>query len=95
MKKYIAAITTVIALSATNALANEGFEKCKIIKDGKGLIKANKADCAGKTHACAGQNKGGDPESWILVPKGQCEKINAGEFSGIDKAIKDKIEESK
>lgn len=92
MNKIIGIITTVLALTSTATLAEESMEKCKVTKDGKGLIKANMTDCAGKNHSCAGQNKAGDPESWIVVPKGQCKKINAGDFSGVNDAIKNKID---
>ena len=67
------------------------MEKCKVVdKDGKGLIKAHKGECATSKHSCAGHNGPGDPESWILVPKGECKNINAGEFSGVDDNIKEK-----
>lgn len=95
MKKsaILTMITAGIALTAGSVFAaGDNMEKCKVVKDGKGLIKAHKADCKGTAHSCAGQNKASDPNTWILVPKGQCEKINAGDFSGVDQATKDKIE---
>lgn len=94
MKKtsIFTALTAALALSSSLTWAADDMEKCKVMKDGVGLIKANKADCAGTNHSCAGQNKAGDPESWIIVPKGQCDKINAGDFSGVSQEIKDKIE---
>jgi uncharacterized membrane protein len=81
-----------MTLTAGAAFAEDEMEKCKVVKDGRGLIKENKADCKGSSHSCAGQNAAGDPESWIMVPKGQCEKINAGDFSEVSQDIKDKIE---
>lgn len=94
MKKsaIFTAVAAAVALTAGVAFAEGGIEKCKVVKDGKGLIKEHKADCAGSNHSCAGQNKAGDPESWIMVPKGQCAKINAGKLDGVDKAILNKIE---
>lgn len=86
------AVTAALALSSSLTWADDDMEKCKVVKDGVGLIKANKADCAGSSHSCAGQNKAGDLESWIIVPKGQCDKINAGDFSGVSEEIIDKIE---
>jgi uncharacterized membrane protein len=44
-----------------------------------GVVKAGKNDCAGPTHACAGQSKqdaGG--KDWINVPKGTCERLSGG-----------------
>lgn len=96
MKKLsiFTALSTAMALSISTAHGGAGsMEKCKVVgSDGKGLIKAAKADCAGAGQSCAGQNKAGDPNAWILVPKGQCAKINAGDFSGVSQSIKDKIE---
>lgn len=88
------AITSAIALTASMVFAeNNGIEKCQVIKNGKGLIKAMKADCATTSHSCAGQNKADDPDSWIMVPKGQCIKINSGDLAEINQVIKDKLEE--
>lgn len=84
------------SIGSANAGAPDGMEKCKVVdKDGKGLIKAHKGECATSKHSCAGHNGPGDPEAWILVPKGECAKINAGDFSGVDDKIKDKIEAKK
>lgn len=56
------------------------MEKCKIIgSDGKSLIKAHMCDCAaGSKYSCAGQNPVGDPDAWIFVPEGVCNKITGG-----------------
>jgi|GEM_PF-6989288 len=77
-----------------NAVQNGAApEQCKVVdKDGKGLIKAQMADCKAATHSCAGQNTAGDPQSWINVPAGQCAKINQGDFSGVPQTVKDKVE---
>ena len=96
MKKsgIFAAVATATTLMAGSALASMGnLEKCHVVKDGKGLIKANQSECKSSPSApCAGQNKAGDPKAWILVPKGECAKINMGDFSGVSPDIKDKIE---
>lgn len=75
-----------------NDAANASSEKCMVVKDGKGLIKAGKSDCKATSHSCAGNNKAGDPESWIYVPKGQCDKVKAGDMSGLSDELKAKIE---
>lgn len=92
-----AAVAAAATLYAGTALAEGAMdmEKCNVVKDGKGLIKEHKSDCKGSGHACAGHNKAGDAGAWINVPKGECAKINAGDFSGVDKAVKDKIEGAK
>jgi len=97
MKKIrtFSAVAVAVALTASTSFAESGMEKCKVVKNGKGLIKEHKADCAGTNHSCAGQNKAGDPESWIIVPKGQCAKINTAKLDGVDNAILNKIEVDK
>ncbi len=90
------AMTVVAALSGSTAFAADEMEQCKVIKDGKGLIMAGKADCAQTGHsACTAQNKAGDLNAFINVPKGQCAKINAGDFTGVSADIKAKIEGAK
>jgi uncharacterized membrane protein len=45
-------------------------EKCA------GVIKAGKNDCATSKNACHGHVKADkDPEAWIYVPKGTCDRI--------------------
>jgi uncharacterized membrane protein len=94
----VAAAVSVIA-SAAYAEVAQDMEKCKVVdpKTGKGLIKPHKGSCgvpAEKTD-CAGTNEAGDPNAFIIVPKGQCAKINAGDFSGVTAEIKDSIEGAK
>ena len=85
--------TVALSLGSANASEHTEMEKCKVVdKDGKGLIKEHKGHCAGIGNSCAGHNTAGDPNAWILVPKGECEKINNGDFSGVSDEIKDAIE---
>lgn len=69
------AFSALIALSmgilSANVVAGKpGFEKCQ------GLVKAGMNDCGTAKHACAGMAKvDKDPEEWIYVPKGTCEKM--------------------
>lgn len=90
--KLLFTIATALTL-ASSAAAETQMEKCKVVdKNGKGLIKAAKGDCGGKSNSCAGNNVAGDPEAWIMVPKGDCDKINKGDFTGVPDSIKDRIE---
>ena len=83
----------MFSFGSAQAADHKGMEKCKVVdENGRGLIKEHKNDCAGKTHSCAGQNKAGDPDAWIMVPKGECDKINSGDLSGVSDDIKAKIE---
>lgn len=77
MRSAIASVLAVGMLAgAGSALAAKpAMEKCF------GIAKAGKNDCASKTasHACAGQStKDGDKTSFLVVPKGTCNKIVGG-----------------
>ena len=51
----------------------EGLEKCY------GVVKSGLNDCGADTHACASQSiKDSDPNDWLYLPKGTCEKIVGG-----------------
>jgi len=74
------AITSVLALSgaafATSVMAadeNADKEQCA------GIIKAGKNDCATATNACHGHVEvDANPNAWIYVPKGTCERLVGG-----------------
>jgi len=69
------ALSTVVAIgvaaSASSAFAaHENEEQCA------GVVKAGKNDCATSKNQCHGHVAvDGDPEAWIYVPKGTCDKI--------------------
>ena len=57
--------------------AKDDFEKCY------GVVKAGQNDCSAKngSHSCAGQaTKNSDPNEWVLLPKGICERIFGGKL---------------
>jgi uncharacterized membrane protein len=72
------AIAGLIALGVTaasgQAVAAAGDnEKCS------GIVKAGKNDCGTSKSSCAGTSKvDRDPEAWVFLPKGSCEKIAGG-----------------
>lgn len=95
MKNLIyGAISAAILLGSQTLLAEEDMEKCSPMKNGKNIIKANKADCKTANHSCAGQNSAGEPDAFIIVPKGQCEQINKGDFTKVQPSVKDRLEMS-
>lgn len=48
-----------------------------------GIVKMKQNDCGTSQHTCANQAKtNGDPEEWIYVPKGTCERIVGGSLTG-------------
>ena len=55
----------------------EGFEKCQ------GIAKAGQNDCGANGHSCAGYAAvDGDPQEWVYVPEGTCDKIVGGTVKG-------------
>lgn len=70
----IASLLALGAVTSTHAVAASGnTEKCA------GVAKAGKNDCGTSVSSCAATAKADrDPEAWILVPKGTCEKIAGG-----------------
>jgi uncharacterized membrane protein len=74
------ALTAAVAAAVTAAQAQTNvpkpsykYEKCW------GIVKAGHNDCFSPTHACgATSTKDNDPQSWIYVPAGTCEKIVGG-----------------
>ena len=70
-----AAVSSLIALGAgisATAFADdhEGMEQCA------GVIRGGMNDCATSKNACHGHVKeDGNPDAWIYVPKGTCDKI--------------------
>lgn len=75
------AIGGVLALGALSMAAHaaddSSTEKCY------GIAKAGKNDCAGASHACAGQSKEGASagKEFIKLPKGTCERIVGGSLT--------------
>lgn len=63
-----------LAATGTAAAQDAEMEKCY------GVVKAGKNDCAGPGHSCQGQaSTDSDPNEFILVPAGTCERLTGGE----------------
>jgi uncharacterized membrane protein len=71
---FASLIALGLSAAGGQAMAAKGdTEKCA------GIVKAGKNDCGTSKNACAGQVKAnGDPEAWIYLPKGVCERIAGG-----------------
>ena len=79
MNKQLLAATLLAAMVGGGALAADldksESEKCY------GVARANKNDCAAKdgSNSCAGRaKKDADPNDWVYVPKGLCDKLAGG-----------------
>lgn len=71
------AVAAFLALTSQSVLAGEkstdSSEKCY------GLVKAGKNDCATATASCAGSaTKNSQPDAYVFMPKGLCEKLVGG-----------------
>lgn len=68
-------LTTMTALTPASALTQE-TEKCY------GVVKAGMNDCQSGSQSCAGSStKDNQPDAFLLMPKGLCEKIVGGKLT--------------
>ncbi|MGE3319514.1 MAG: DUF2282 domain-containing protein [Candidatus Berkiella sp.] len=79
--KSVLALTAVSTIfSTTNAFAEQETEKCY------GVVKAGMNDCETSNQSCAGSAlKDGQPDAFVFMPKGLCEKIVGGSLKPITK----------
>ncbi len=83
-----AAMTGVLSLTpigSDEAVAQSGMEKCA------GIARKAMNDCGANGHACGGLAAvDGDPNEWVYVPIGSCEKIVNGRLlkEGRGRAVK-------
>lgn len=67
------ALAMALSLTASGTAQAQETEQCF------GIAKAGKNDCKAGSHACAGQSTAdADPQSFVNVPVGTCEKIAGG-----------------
>ena len=72
----LGAVLTLPAGGAAVAADAPAMSKCY------GVAKAGKNDCQTATSACAGTStQDGQPDAWLLLPKGSCEKIVGGSLT--------------
>ena len=76
-----AAVAGVVALGFLTA-GNPSMADEKMKMDGEkcyGIAKAGKNDCKSGMHGCKGKaGKDGEKDSFLMVPKGTCDKIVGG-----------------
>lgn len=90
-KKILAAFLTMTLMGSAQAAETE---YCVVTnKNDVNVVKVGKADCNSmiKMNCTVGDNKADDKHAAILVPKGQCDKVKAGDFSDMTKAEADMI----
>ena len=71
-------MTPAQAVAHSKKMMAEGMQPCY------GVNAAYKNDCQSPGHSCAGQDaKARDPNAFILVPAGLCQKIAGGEVKSM------------
>jgi uncharacterized membrane protein len=70
---FLAMTTTSIGFASTTGNVEQAREKCY------GVAKAGMNDCATATSSCASSStKDNQPDAFILLPKGLCQRIVGG-----------------
>ncbi len=91
VKKAMIASAVTVSAAGFSLSAQAGNQSCagKDAGTGKekcyGVVKTGKNDCASlnKSHSCAGQaKKDAEPNEWIYVPAGLCDKLAGGKLAG-------------
>lgn len=81
MKKESLVLASVVSLGLASPLsaAPSWAKKGSTVVKCKGVAKKGKNDCGANGHGCGGYaKKDNDPNEWIYVPQGVCEKIAGG-----------------
>jgi len=72
-------IVVASALAAALSLSAAGVAQAQDTEQCFGVAKAGKNDCKAGAHDCKGLSKvDSDPQSFVLVPVGTCDKIAGG-----------------
>jgi uncharacterized membrane protein len=78
-RNLITAAMAGLATVAASSVKAAGPVKCAELERCYGIAKAGKNDCATATTSCLGTAKqDAQPDAWMYVPKGTCEKIAGG-----------------
>lgn len=70
--------TTALGLAAASLLVAGANQEAQAADKEKcyGIVKAGANDCGANGHSCAGQAEvDNDPNEWVYMPKGLCERI--------------------
>lgn len=75
MTAFFVLTTTHTALAASSKTDTSSTEKCY------GVVKAGMNDCSTATASCASSaTKDNQPEAFLVMPKGLCEKLVGGKL---------------
>ena len=80
----IASLIAVSSVTATQAVAADGKEKCY------GVAKKGQNDCGTAAHSCSAEAKADNlPHEWKYVAKGTCEQIGGKLTAMVDDKAKE------
>ena len=80
----IASLIAVSSVTATQAVAADGKEKCY------GVAKKGQNDCGTAEHSCSAEAKADNlPHEWKFVAKGTCEQIGGKLTAMVDDKAKE------
>lgn len=88
MKNISKKVMVATAVSSLLTLGLNSYSDKAIAEDMKmekcaGIVKAGQNDCGANGHICGGMSKkDGDPNEWISLPKGTCDKIVGAKVVG-------------
>ncbi len=78
-KPFLLTAIAGLAISTASHAKPAWADKVEAVKC-KGVAKKGMNDCGANGHSCGGKAaKDNDPEEWVFVPKGLCEKIGGKE----------------
>jgi uncharacterized membrane protein len=84
---YTAVMAAILSLSTTPVVADDADTKASPTEKCYGIAKAGQNDCS--SNSCAGSaTKDNQGDSFLIVPKGLCEKISGGQLAPITKEKK-------
>jgi uncharacterized membrane protein len=73
----------VLTAATVSAAAPKWASKGTTIEKCAGVAAKGKNDCGANDHTCAGHaKKNNDPNEWVYLPEGVCEKIAGGKVVG-------------
>ena len=76
----------VLVAASVSAAAPKWASKGSTLEKCAGVAAKGKNDCGANDHSCAGHaKKDSDPNEWVYVPEGVCEKIAGGKVVGSKK----------
>lgn len=89
VKSAITGVLTLTAVGAMAATTNKAMSSQSNMEKCYGIVKAGLNDCETSNSSCAGSSKkDAQPDAFLFVPKGTCDKIVNGSLLPITESKK-------